>query len=101
VIPRSRGGPTSPDNLVLQCPHCSLRKADKIAAADPETGRMVALFHPLHDVWHEHFRLDPDGTCCGLTPTGRATVRALAMNARVVCFARLCQLKLGLTSPID
>ena len=29
VLPRSRGGLTTPETLVLQCPYCSLHKADK------------------------------------------------------------------------
>lgn len=47
IVPRSKGGATTPDNLVLQCPYCSLHKSDKTAAADPETGEVVSLFHPL------------------------------------------------------
>ena len=35
VLPRSRGGATSLDNLVLQCPYCSLHKADRTHAKDP------------------------------------------------------------------
>ena len=98
VLPRSRGGPTSLDNLVLQCPNCSLRKAYKTAANDPDTGQPAPLFHPLRHVWNEHFRLQLDGTCTGLTPVGRATVDALQMNATIPRFARACQLMLGLLS---
>lgn len=98
VHPRSRGGPTSADNLVLQCPNCSLRKADKIAATDPDTAQSVPLFHPLQQAWDEHFRLQSEGTCVGVTPIGRATVDALQMNATIPRFARACQIMLGLLS---
>jgi hypothetical protein len=98
VHPRSRGGPTSTDNLVLQCPNCSLRKADKIAATDPATGQSVPLFHPLQQAWDEHFRLQSEGTCVGVTPIGRATVDALQMNGTIPRFARACQMMLGLLS---
>ncbi|UQA64068.1 hypothetical protein [Polyangium aurulentum] len=82
----------------MQCPSCSLHKADKTTGVDPETGQAVTLFHPLQQNWQEHFRLEPDGTCSGLTAVGRATVVALAMNVLIPRFARACQLALGLLS---
>ncbi|MFO0758144.1 MAG: HNH endonuclease [Byssovorax sp.] len=96
IIPRSRGGSTALDNLALQCPNCSLRKANKTTAVDPQTGHTVALFHPLSQRWKEHFQLLGDAACVGLTPVGRATVDALQMNALIPRFARACQLALGL-----
>ncbi len=57
IIPRSRSGLTSLDNLALQCPNCSLRKANKTTAIDPQNGQPIALFHPLLQAWREHFRL--------------------------------------------
>lgn len=84
---------------MLQCPNCSLRKADKVAATDPDTGQSVPLFHPLKQAWEEHFQLQSEGTCLGVTPIGRATVDALQMNATIPRFARACQIMLGLLSP--
>jgi HNH endonuclease len=98
IAPRSKGGATSLDNLALQCPNCSLHKAAKIEAVDPETGEMVALFHPLRQIWREHFRLEPHGACVGLTPVGRATAVALGMNAMIPRVARASQIALGLLS---
>lgn len=98
IAPRSKGGPTTLANLALQCPNCSLHKADKVAAVDPETGQSVALFHPLQQDWHEHFRLLPGGVCSGLSAVGRATIIALGMNATIPRFARGCQMALGLLS---
>ena len=98
ILPRSKGGTTSIDNLALQCPNCSLHKADKISAIDPDTGQAAALFHPLRQAWHEHFRLLEDGSCMGVTPIGRATVLALRMNGVIPRFARACQMRLGLLS---
>jgi hypothetical protein len=88
IVPRSRGGATSLDNLALQCPSCSLHKSDKLTGVDPATGSVVLLFHPLRQIWREHFRLEPDGLCVGLTPDGRATVAALGMNGQLPLFAR-------------
>jgi hypothetical protein len=96
IVPRSKDGPTSLDNLALQCPNCSLHKADKVSALDPATGTVVALFHPLRQSWAEHFRLQSDGACVGLTPVGRATAVALGMNDALPRFARACQMMLGL-----
>jgi hypothetical protein len=98
VLPRSKGGPTLLDNLALQCPNCSLHKANKVTGVDPDTGQSVPLFHPLRQEWHEHFRLREDGACTGLTAVGRATVAALQMNAMIPRFARACQVRLGLLS---
>ncbi len=84
-------------NLALQCPHCSLRKADKTSAIDPETGRITILFHPLQQSWADHFMIGPDGTCKGLTDVGRATAVALGMNDPLPTLARQIQVRLGLT----
>ena len=96
VVPRSKGGETALDNLVLQCPHCSLHKSNTTDAVDPETGQRVSLFHPLSAPWEEHFILQPDGRCAGRTPVGRATVHALRMNEPLPRTARAVQIMLGL-----
>jgi hypothetical protein len=96
VRPKSRGGETEESNLVLQCPYCSLHKSDKIAAIDSETSTEVLLFHPLFGHWQEHFAIARNGTCRGITPTGRATVEALNMNDPLPVIARAIQIHLGL-----
>lgn len=90
-VPRRRGGPTALANLALQCPHCSLRKSDKVDGVDPESGEPAALFQPLRDKWQEHFGLRGNATCVGMTPTGRATVAALRMNDPLPKTARSLQ----------
>jgi len=81
VIPLAQGGADTPDNLALACFHCNRRKADRLAAVDPASGEEVPLFNPRRDVWGEHFIWSADGlSIIGLTPTGRATVAALAFN---------------------
>jgi 5-methylcytosine-specific restriction endonuclease McrA len=72
IIPRGKGGATDASNLALQCPYCSLHKSDKTTAVDSDTGEATNLFHPLWQKWEDHFELHADGTCTGLTPTGRA-----------------------------
>lgn len=95
VIPRSKGGATSLDNLALQCPHCILRKSDKIDWSDPQSGQRVRLFHPLVDRWVDHFALSEDGMLAGKTEIGRATIEALSMNDPWPKSARALQIATG------
>jgi hypothetical protein len=99
IIPKSKGGTTEEANLALQCPHCSLRKADKTIASDPEGGSPVSLYHPLRQRWDEHFGLQADGVLHGKTPTARATIEALRMNDSLPRVARFVQVRLGLLFP--
>jgi 5-methylcytosine-specific restriction endonuclease McrA len=80
IRPRKEGGPTTADNLALACVTCSLKKAARTHAVDPRTNVVVPLFHPRHDRWDDHFRWTARWRVIGKTPTGRATVRTLAMN---------------------
>lgn len=96
ILPRSKGGPTSIENLALQCPHCSLHKANKTSAVDPLDGSPSRLYHPLEDRWEDHFRFQSDGSCMGLTSVGRATIRALCINDPIPRMGRLFQMMLGI-----
>src|SRR5262245_57094226 len=87
VIPRVAGGPTTADNLALACVSCSLRKWANQTATDPDSGEEVALFNPRTQVWAEHFRWDGERVV-PLTPMGRATVAALALNRPVILAIR-------------
>ncbi len=79
VIPRSKGGESTLENVALACPGCNLHKADKTSALDPLTGERVSLFHPLQQQWSEHFRFKGHEVE-GLTAIGRATVVLLDLN---------------------
>ncbi|HLZ51372.1 MAG TPA: HNH endonuclease signature motif containing protein [Candidatus Acidoferrum sp.] len=79
VIPQSKGGESTLENLALACPGCNLHKTDKTTAADPPTGEQVALFHPLRHLWSEHFQFK-GYEIEGRTPVGRATVAMLDLN---------------------
>jgi hypothetical protein len=87
VVPRAAGGPTIADNLALACVSCSLRKWAKQTATDPDTGEEVSLFNPRTQTWIEHFHWD-EVKVVPLTPTGRATVTALAMNRPLIIAIR-------------
>jgi HNH endonuclease len=79
IIPRSKGGESTLENLALACPGCNLHKADRTTAADSSTGERLALFHPLQQRWSEHFRFKGH-EIEGLTAVSRATVVMLDLN---------------------
>lgn len=80
IISKKHGGDDDPSNLALACHHCNFHKGSNLTGIDPENGNITQLFHPRKDKWEEHFELR-EGMLIGLTPTGRATVRVLNMNA--------------------
>jgi hypothetical protein len=88
VVPRIASGPTEADNLALACVSCSLRKWARRSAPDPMTGEEAPLFSPRRQVWRDHFRWD-GVVVVPLTPTGRATVAALAMDRPLAVAIRL------------
>lgn len=79
IIPQCKGGRSDLENLVLACPGCNLHKAGRITAIDPATGAVARLFHPILQLWSEHF-LFKGYQIEGLTAAGRATVEALNLN---------------------
>ena len=89
VVPHAQGGPTEFDNLCLACRSCNEHKGGVTSAEDPLTGGETPLFPPRRHRWQEHFAWD-ESRCLilGLTPIGRATIAALAMNNEVIIDAR-------------
>lgn len=98
VIPRSSGGETVAENLALACVSCSLRKAARQTAVDPQSGKSVALYNPRRDTWREHFWWD-DVYLVGLTATGRAMVEALNMNRILILAIRREEAAVGRHPP--
>jgi hypothetical protein len=98
IIPKSKGGLTVESNLALQCPYCSLSKSNRLVFTDPHSNELVTLFHPLQQRWSEHFAIEENGVCRGLSAVGRATVEALRMNDPLPRVARALQIRLGLLS---
>ncbi len=80
IIPKQHGGQDDEDNLALACSHCNLHKGPNLTGIDPLTGDIVRLFDPRQLLWDDHFEFVSD-LIAGKTPTGRATVRVLDMNA--------------------
>ena len=80
IVAKKHGGADDGSNLCLACERCNLFKGSDLTGIDPETGEVARLFHPRVDTWVEHFELRGP-FLVGLTPSGRATVRVLSMNA--------------------
>jgi len=80
IIPQSKNGPTTLENLALSC-GCNIYKGARTHARDPHSGRLVPLFHPRRQRWSRHFAWSEDSlSISGRTATGRATVVALRLN---------------------
>jgi HNH endonuclease len=102
VLPRSRGGATTFENVCLACRSCNEFKSDLTAAIDPLTGNLVPLFNPREQNWAEHFAWSEDGTrVVGQTAIGRATVLALQMNRAMIVVARRRWVAVGWHPPED
>lgn len=92
ILPRSQGGPTSPQNLAFACRRCNLLKSNTTEATDPRTGRLVPLYNPRQENWHDHFRHSRDELrIYGRTAVGRATVQQLRLNDEAEQRARQIQ----------
>jgi hypothetical protein len=79
IVPRQHGGLDDAENLALACPECNLVKGPNLTGVDPDTQRVVRLFHPRRDNWTEHFVQD-GAHISGRTPVGRVTVWLLKLN---------------------
>lgn len=100
IIPVAAGGQTVVRNLALACVSCSLRKAARQTALDPQTGREVALFNPRLAQWRTHFQWE-GVSLRGRTATGRATIAALDMNRALMLAIRQEETALGRHPPSE
>ncbi len=98
IVPVVAGGKTIADNLALACVSCSLRKGARQEIEDSETGKTVTIFNPRQQLWNEYFCWD-GVKVIGLTPTGRATVKALDLNRATMLAIRAEEELLGRHPP--
>ncbi|MBD1854492.1 MULTISPECIES: HNH endonuclease [Leptolyngbya] len=97
IIPVSRSGTDSEDNLALACRSCNLYKGNRISGVDPETGTETRLFNPREDTWDEHFQVEPQsGAITGITAIARVTITALELNSPLQLAARQIWVRLSL-----
>jgi hypothetical protein len=79
IIARKHHGPIDAGNLALACFFCNSCKGTNIAGIDPESGRIVRLFHPREDQWKRHFEWNGP-LLVGRSRSGRATIAVLEIN---------------------
>jgi HNH endonuclease len=97
IVPASQERLDDESNFALACRACNVFKSDQQSGVDEATGERAQLFHPRHDRWDEHFRVDlHDGRIAGLTPVGRVTVACLRLNRDIQREARNSWIRLKL-----
>ncbi|MBI4782392.1 MAG: HNH endonuclease [Oscillatoriophycideae cyanobacterium NC_groundwater_1537_Pr4_S-0.65um_50_18] len=102
IVPLSKGGANSFENVCLACRTCNEFKSDLTTATDPLTDESVPLFDPRKQKWSDHFEWSADGIRVqGLTTTGRAMVLALRMNNPVIVAARSRWVASGWHPPVE
>ena len=100
VIPLTISRADTLNNLALACFHCNRKKSGKTTTIDPQSSTEVSLFNPRQHCWSEHFVWSADGLfIIGLTPIGRATVTALALNRERVINIRAADQAVGRHPP--
>lgn len=102
IHPKARGGGDETDNLAWACSPCNAAKYDFTQALDPQSGEVVALFHPRRNRWREHFCWSTDLLLIEATSsTGRATLTRLDLNRRQNINLRRVLLHFRLHPPLD
>lgn len=100
IIPESKGGASTLDNLCLCCFWCNNYKHVRTSFGDPRTGRAVQLFNPRTEDWEHHFRWSSTFTrIIGRTACGRATISALRLNREILVRTRKIWVTNGLHPP--
>ncbi|WP_437282872.1 HNH endonuclease signature motif containing protein [Sorangium sp. So ce375] len=100
IIAQKHGGPTVLENLGLACFYCNSHKGPNIAGIDPESGRIVRLYHPRKDRWNKHFHWDGP-VLVGLSAVGRATLAVLVINHPDAVTLRASLIDEGLFPPTE
>lgn len=98
IIAEKHDGRTESENLALSCTLCNKYKGSDLASVDPETEKIVPLYHPRQNLWREHFRLS-GGEFMPLSPVGRVTIRLLQLNRRDRVEERQLLIQAGILEP--
>jgi len=102
IIPISKGGTDTEENLWLACRSCNLFKSNQTQGYDPFTHRWATLFNPRRQRWTRHFLWSEDGTLIiGRTACGRATTVALNLNNLVAVTVRRNWVSVGWHPPVE
>ena len=98
IIAKKHGGETIAANLALSCYFCNSYKGPNIASLDPDSGRLVRLFHPRKDRWTDHFAWEGP-ILLGQTAIARATILVLWINHPLVVEMRRLLIAEGVFPP--
>lgn len=79
IITLKHGGRSLSSNLAVACIYCNGYKGSNLSSLDPDTGKVVRLFHPRRHKWTHHFRYER-GWLIGRTAIGRTTIEVLRIN---------------------
>ena len=81
IKPKSKGGETTEENLVLSCQGCNNYKYNKTNGLDRLTNDLADLFNPRTTNWNDNFKWSDNVLeMIGTTATGRVTVEELKLN---------------------
>jgi HNH endonuclease len=94
ILPKKHGGTDDPGMLAWSCHHCNLAKSSNLSGRDSISGRVVVLFNPRRQRWQRHFAWQGP-RLVGLTPSGRATVGVLNINAKYRIELRQLLIQIG------
>jgi len=100
IVPLVAGGNSTLDNLCLACYRCNEFKGPRTTVITAET--QTALFHPRHQIWHEHFQWSDDGlSIIPQTLCGQATADLLHLNDEWLQRARRIWMLAGIHPPLE
>jgi hypothetical protein len=94
IVSRKHRGPTTSTNLALSCLRCNVAKGTDPGAFIGRPPRLIRLYHPRQERWHQHFRLAA-ARIIPLSDEGRATVSLLDLNAPDRLLLRKALIKAG------
>jgi len=81
IIPKSKNGETSKENLALSCQGCNNFKYNKTNGIDVLTGELVDLYNPRKQEWSENLKWSDNVLeIIGVTAVGRVTINELKLN---------------------
>lgn len=102
IIPSSKGGLSSLENLAFSCRGCNGHKSNTVKVRHDLSASWIDLYNPRTQIWSEHFAWDMTKTkIIGLTPTGEVTIQTLKMNRAKLTRLRGVFVALGMHPPDD
>lgn len=79
IVSKKHGGGADFENLALACAIWNRHKGSDVASFDPDSGELIALFHPRRNEWTDHFEIK-EGRIEPKTAIGRVTAKILRFN---------------------